>query len=108
MAKQDAQKINEALSVLNEAARTGREELEELFSDKYNDLRSAVRDAEAQLSDSARQGAHRLGEMKDSAVERVKDTALQVDRKAHESPWKIFGSMVAGAFVVGFLLGRRK
>ncbi|MEJ2588878.1 MAG: hypothetical protein P8165_15145 [Deltaproteobacteria bacterium] len=108
MTKQDSQKISNALAVLNEAAREGRDELNEMFSQKYSDLKSAVRKAEAQLSESAKDRAHRLGEVKDATMERVKDTAREVDRKVHESPWPILGSIVAGALLIGFLLGRKK
>lgn len=107
MARQDTSKINEALSVLNEAARDKKEELQELLSGKYDDLKAVVSDVESEISNSAGRAAQRLEELKTSASERVMETVQRVDRKAHEKPWKTFGWIVAGSFVIGFLLGRR-
>ena len=105
--KQETQKINEALELLNEAAREKKEDLTKTVSNKYGDLKNALLEMETDLEGKARQSTQRLNELKEAAAERARETARQVDQKAHEDPWKALGWSVAGAFVVGFLLGRK-
>jgi len=105
--KQETQKINEALELLNEAARDKKDDLTKTVSDKYGDLKNALLEMESDIAGTAHQGARRLEELKEAAAQRARETARQVDQKAHEDPWKALGWSVAGAFVVGFLLGRK-
>jgi len=107
MNKQDAQKINEALELLNEAAHGQKKEFSDLLSDKYGDLKKAVMELEGNVEDSAREGVDRLRELKEAAASQARNTASQVDRRAHEDPWKTLGWSVVGAFVAGLLLGRK-
>ena len=108
MTKQKTQKINEALTLLNEAALEKKEDVAELLSSKYAALKEVFHGLESEVAKKARHGAEHLGEIKDAAAERVKDTATQVDRKVHEDPWKAMGLSVLGAFAIGFLVGRKK
>ena len=93
--------------MVNEAAQGKKDELNDLLNNKYSDLREAVLGAGADVTDSAKQEAQGLKELKETATERAKGAAEKVDRKAHEDPWKTLGWAVAGAFAIGFLLGRK-
>jgi ElaB/YqjD/DUF883 family membrane-anchored ribosome-binding protein len=101
------EKINEALTLLNEAARDKKGEFSELLGDKYDDLKQAVLGMESELETKARLGVQKAKAVSHDASEHVKHVASVVDQKAHEDPWKTFGWAVAGAFVVGILLGRK-
>lgn len=101
------EKINEALALLNEAARDKKDEFGELLGDKYGDLKSAVLGMESELEAKARLGVQKVKSVSHDASENIKQVASAVDQKAHEDPWKTFGWAVAGAFVVGILLGRK-
>lgn len=107
MNKQDKQKIDEALTLLNEAARDKKEDLNEMLASKYGDLKSTILDMESEVAGTARRGVERADELKEVAAKRARETAQQVDQKAHEDPWKALGWSVAGAFAIGFLLGRK-
>lgn len=107
MNKAEHLKIDEALTLLNEAARDKKQELDSLLTEKYSDLKAAMTDMEVSVEDHAILGAQRLGELKAAAAGHVKETAHAVDSKAHEEPWKTLGWAVAGAFAAGFLLGRK-
>ncbi|MEX2606687.1 MAG: hypothetical protein WD708_05015 [Kiritimatiellia bacterium] len=107
MNKQDAQKINEALELLNQAAHGQKEEFTSLLTDKFSELKKAVLDLESNLGDEAKEGLERLKSLREAASEQTKTAAVQVDRKVHEDPWKTFGWAVVGAFAIGILLGRK-
>ena len=107
MNKQDAQKINEALELLNEAAHGQKDELSSLLTDKFSDLKTTILDLEERAGDSAKEGMDRLRSLREAAAEQTRTTAGQVDRKVHEDPWKTLGWTVVGAFAIGLLLGRK-
>jgi len=94
--------------LLDEVAREKKEDVSDLLTGKYEALREVFRGMDSEVTDKARHGAEHLGELKEAATERVKDTASRVDHKIHEDPWKALGLSVLGALAVGFLLGRKK
>ena len=107
MTKQDTHKIQEALDLLNAAAHEQKDDIGELLKGKYEALKDVVQGLETEAVDAAKHGAERLSELKDSATERVKETAQNIDQKVHDDPWKTLGLPILGAFVVGYLLGRK-
>src|SRR5690606_23142842 len=104
MNKLDTKKINEALELLNEAAHGQKKEFTDLITDKFSDLRKAVHHLESDVSDGASEGLDWLKSLPESAREHTRDTAAQVDKKVHESPWNTLGWTVVGAFAIGILL----
>ncbi len=107
MSKHNTTTIQEALTLLDEAAREKKEDIGDLVSGKYEALKEAFLGVEAEVADKAKQGAERLGELKDSATERMKEAAHQIDKKVHEDPWMTLGLPILGALAIGFLLGRK-
>lgn len=107
MTEQDTQKIDEALALLNEIARDKKEELKQSMSDKYGDLKSTVLDMESEVADTARESAERLNAFKKSAEQHLRNTASDLERKVQNEPLKALGWSVAGAFVIGYILGSK-
>ncbi|WFB36662.1 DUF883 domain-containing protein [Kiritimatiellota bacterium B12222] len=107
MNKQDAQKINEALELLNEAAKGQKDELNSLLSDKYSDLKNSLSGLESTIEDKAGNAAERLRELKASAASQASETASQVDHKVHEEPWKTLGLTVLASLALGVFIGRK-
>jgi len=107
MTKQDTHKIQEALDLLNEAAHEQKDDIGEMLKGKYDALKEIVQGLETEAGETAKHGAEWLGDMKESATEQVKETAQHIDQKVHEDPWKTLGLPILGAFVVGYLLGRK-
>ncbi|MDA3874594.1 MAG: hypothetical protein PF795_11630 [Kiritimatiellae bacterium] len=107
MKNQDVQKIDEALSLLNEAAHSQKDEMSKLISSKYGNLKSTLQDLEEKASDKTHESADRLRELREAAALHAHEAAETVDRKAHEDPWKTLGWSVIGAFAIGLLLGRK-
>ena len=107
MAKHTTTTIQEALTLLDEAAREKKDDIGELVAGKYEALKEAFLGVEADVADKAKQGSERLSELKDAATERVKDAAHLIDKKVHQDPWMTLGLPILGALAIGFLLGRK-
>ncbi|MDK2857637.1 MAG: hypothetical protein PWQ29_1299 [Verrucomicrobiota bacterium] len=101
-------KISEALELLNEAAREQKNEFSGLIADKYDDLKKAMMSVESEIEAKALRGVRKMQEVSQEASAGIKHVAENVDKKAHEDPWKTFSWVIAGAFIVGFLLGNKK
>jgi ElaB/YqjD/DUF883 family membrane-anchored ribosome-binding protein len=93
-----AEKLDEALTLLNEVAAEKRDELQRLLSTKYTGLKSA-------LGGSAQASAEWLKHKGTAAVDTAKDAAATVDESVHKHPWPYIGGVALGALIVGFLMG---
>jgi ElaB/YqjD/DUF883 family membrane-anchored ribosome-binding protein len=92
-------RINEALELLNAAARDKKTELQAAMENKYADLSSVVCAFTDQMKDRAT-GTYEAGKQK------VVDVATDIDHSVHKHPWAYIGGAAATALVFGFLLGR--
>jgi ElaB/YqjD/DUF883 family membrane-anchored ribosome-binding protein len=97
----DIKKINEALEFLNQAAKEKLAEVQEMVSDKYADLKSALGGAAENLHE-------RMRETFDQDREKVKDFASKVDDGVHRNPWPYIGGAAIGFLILGFSLGRSR
>src|SRR3989338_6504165 len=97
-------KFEEALQLLNQAAREKKQEIQQLFGDKYTHIRQAVQDAAAQSGDRFNRVRVAAGEALEIGGERLKDVASDVDQKVKESPWPYIGGVAVGALLLGFIL----
>ncbi len=94
-------RINEALELLNAAARDKKAELQAAMQDKYTDLSSVV-------SAFTHQMRERAGEKYEAGKQKVVDVATDIDHSVHKHPWAYIGGAAATALVFGFLLGRSR
>lgn len=94
-------RINEALELLNAAARDKKTELQAVMEKKYTDLSSVV-------SAFANQMKIRATEKFEAGKQKVVDIATGVDKSVHKNPWAYVGGAAAAGLVLGFLLGRSR
>lgn len=103
-----AKKFEEALQLLNEAAREKKDEIQHLLSGKYSDIQNLIKTT-AQAK-AAELGHYR--ELAEEAIgegtERVKAAAGDVDRKVRENPWPYVGGAALAALLLGFIMGNSK
>jgi ElaB/YqjD/DUF883 family membrane-anchored ribosome-binding protein len=95
------EKINEALRLLDEAARDKKHELRDLMGDQYHHLRDAVVEGEHNLLRIAARA-------KDEGVEKAKQVAGDVDKHVHDHPWPYIGGAAVTALLVGYIMGRNR
>jgi len=94
-------RINEALELLNAAARDKKAELQAVMENKYTDLSSVV-------SAFAGQMKNRAAETFEAGKQKVVDVATDINKSVHKSPWAYIGGAAAAALVFGFLLGKSR
>jgi len=101
MERFEDKRINEALELLNAAARDQKTELRAAIESKYTDLASLV----GALGHEVRSRAavkYEAGKQKVAAV------AGDIDKSVHRSPWTYIGGTAVAALLLGFLLGRSR
>lgn len=106
------EKIAEALSLLEEAAKAKTEELRDLVSDRYTHLRSALTEAVNPIAETLSAAQKReiaaLVQAREVITEKVKETATVVDEHVHTNPWPVIGGTAVAALLVGYILGHKK
>jgi ElaB/YqjD/DUF883 family membrane-anchored ribosome-binding protein len=106
------EKIAEALALLEAAAREKKEELKHAIGDKYAHLKNALAGAEHTVVDTLSAAQKRAVEAivhaKEVSQERIKKTATAVDEQVHDNPWPYIGGAAVTAFLLGFIIGRKK
>ena len=94
-------RINEALELLNAAARDQKTELRAAMESKYTDLA-------ALLGALGHEVRSRAVEKYEAGRQKVVDTAGDIDKSVHRNPWAYIGGTMAAALLLGFVLGRSR
>jgi ElaB/YqjD/DUF883 family membrane-anchored ribosome-binding protein len=101
-------KIDEALQLLNEAARDKKDELRRLLGEKYLNIKDALTEVAMSnkdvLEDVKRMAADRIAEGR----EKVEEVISDVDTKVRQNPWPYIGGAAAAALLVGYIMGSSK
>lgn len=100
-AKTSADSLQEAMTLLNEAAQEKRDELQALLGEKYSALRSVLHDATCASTGWIKH----TGE---AVADTAKKAASTVNDSVHENPWLYISGAALGGLILGFLLGRRR
>ena len=106
-----AERLTDALKLLEETAKEKKEELTTLVSDKYSNLKET-------LSGSTHNVAEKLGDVKVKAAdaatrareagsEKAKEVAKTLDENVHRNPWPYVGGTAVVALLLGYILGRK-
>jgi len=94
-------RINEALELLNAAARDQQAGLLAAMENKYTDLSSVMRAFTNRMKNQAT-------EKFDAGKQKVVDVATDINKSVHNNPWAYIGGVAAAGLVFGFLLGRSR
>ncbi|HTL69890.1 MAG TPA: DUF883 domain-containing protein [Candidatus Eisenbacteria bacterium] len=101
-------KIDEALQLLNEAAKEKKDELRRLLGEKYSSIKEAL--TEVALNNKEVLGnVRRLAQDSiEEGQERFTETVETIDTEVRKNPWPYIGGAAAVALLLGFVLGNSK
>ena len=101
-------KFEEALHLLNEAAKEKKEEIQNLLTDKYQHIQDAMQ----QVAFKNRENWERARRFAEEAIgeggEKLKEAASEVDKQVRKNPWPYIGGVAVGALLLGFILGNSR
>lgn len=100
-------KIQEALELLNEAAKEKREEVFTMLDDKYEHLREVLSHAASNGQHMAEGAKKQIYKTLQAEEKKLKQVASQWDRKVHKNPWVVIGGVALGSFVMGMIMSRK-
>ncbi len=100
-----SKKFEEALHLLNEAAREKKEEIQSLLNSRFTDIRDVVEGAAKKGRKSYKRVKGEAEEWLGEGTESIKEVASELDERVHENPWAYLGGVAVGALLLGFILG---
>ncbi len=98
-------KFEEALQLLNEAAKEKKEEIQGLLTDKYRHIQDAVHQVAAKNRETWKRASRFAEDALGEGGEKLKEAASEIDERVHENPWPYIGGVAIGALLLGFILG---
>lgn len=101
-------KFEEALQLLNEAARDKKTEIQNLLGNKYQHIRETIQEAAADRAADFKRMRKQAQEAFEEGSERAKEVAADLDREVRKNPWPYIGGAAAGALLLGYILGASK
>lgn len=112
---QEKGKINEALAILEEAAKDKKEELNKLVGSGYTNVRELFAEglkkssqAQEKFGDVVSDGEKIVEETIQKGSRYVQDTADRLDKEIHNKPM-LYLTIVSGvSLLIGYLLGSKK
>lgn len=97
-------KINEALQLLDEAAKEKQGELSRLITEKYANIREAMTEATRSYTEAVSRTRQNLSETVSVGEEKLKEMTIDIDKRARENPWLFLGIAATGFFLAGYML----
>ncbi|MGB5105667.1 MAG: hypothetical protein WBP29_00800 [Candidatus Zixiibacteriota bacterium] len=94
-------RVKDALELLNSYAKDKRTELQDILTNKYSHLKSAVGNVSSRIQTDA-------ADLYGVGKEKAKAVAHDVDESVHNNPWAYIGGAALGALIIGYMLGRSK
>ena len=104
-----SEKVAEALELLNEAAKEKKEEVRDIISMKYKDLKESIFGSEIKhsLGTAKKNAVEAAAKARNLGEEKVKVLATQMDQNVHSNPWPYIGGASIVALLLGYILGKK-
>jgi len=92
--------IQEAFQVLENAAASDVDDVKQIFSSEYKNLKKAM------IKHAPHAVWDKLRDAKDFSVDYTVDKAKTIDKTVHDNPWYYIGGAAVLAGLIGFMAGR--
>lgn len=103
------QKLQEALQILEDAARDTKDDFKTILKDRYSNLKDEFRELadDIGLDDQVERITKRASKFYKQSKQAARDSVATIDNSVRDNPWTYIASSLAAGFLVGFLVGRR-
>ena len=101
-------KFEDALHLLNEAAKEKKQEIQGLLGDKYSHIKDVIQEATSDKLAEYNRFKKTAQKAIEEGGEKFKEVATDLDEKVHENPWQYVGGAALGALLLGYILGSTK
>ena len=101
-------KFEEALHLLNEAAKDKKDEIQGLLGEKYSHIKEAIQEVASDKVKEFNRFKKTAQAAMDQSGEKLKEITTDLDEKVHENPWAYIGGAAFGALLLGYILGSSK
>ena len=105
MENNSTKKFEDALHLLNEAARDKKGEIQNLIGDKYSEIRDLIQDASAKGRREIRRVKQTAEDILGDSGDNLKRAAQEFEDNVRENPLPYLGGIAVGALLLGFILG---
>lgn len=102
------EKLAEALELINEALKQKKDEMWELISDKYSDIKDFFEDKVEEGKTVVNKTKKNTLKAVEEGEETVKETAKQIEKGIKDNPWPYLGGVAFGFLLLGFIMGGDK
>ena len=103
--KTSQKKFEDAIDLLNQAAKDKKGEIENLLGDKYDSIREAIEEAVSKNKTHFNRVKKLVESSIDQGQSQLKQKKGQIDKEVRDNPWKYLGGTAAGALLLGFIMG---
>lgn len=101
-------KIDEALHLLNEAAKDKKDELRRLLGEKYSSIKDTLTEVAMDNKEVLNRVKRLATDTLEDGQERIVQAAQDVDKQVRKNPWPYIGGAAAAALFLGYLMGRSR
>jgi ElaB/YqjD/DUF883 family membrane-anchored ribosome-binding protein len=101
-------KLTEALDLINEALKQKKDEMWELITDKYSDIKDAFEEKYEEGVKTVNKAKKNAYKAVEEGEERIIDTAKSFEKEIKNNPWPYLGGVAVGFLLLGFLMGGDK
>lgn len=98
-------KIDEALQLLNEAAKEKKDELRHLLTDKYASIKETLTEVALNNREVLDRAKRIAIERFEEGQEKVTEAVGELDREVKKNPWPYIGGAAAAALLIGYAMG---
>jgi ElaB/YqjD/DUF883 family membrane-anchored ribosome-binding protein len=101
----------EALQLLNKVVGEDKDrvsDIQSILKETVMDVESGVGQSGTSVGEKTRRAAEKAFEAARAGTEKVKHAAGTIDEQVHSNPWPYIGGVAVGAFLIGWLVGRKR
>ncbi len=101
-------KIDEALNLLNEAAREKKDELRKLVGEKYSNIREVLTEVAMNNKEILNQVKRITKDAVEQGQERLSTAVTDLEDNVRQKPWPFLGGAAIAGLLLGYMMGARR